>query len=262
MTIHLKALALRKTEKNGRLYPMKTQPDSAAEKTGKNRAKIGVKNAGKNAGKKEAENTPQKPKKYTTKRRTAKALVKGKKMGVLKPLGLVRVREALRQRAAGATWGELELIGLPYYEVTAILKQTEAGRIELEAAERSFRESLAKRLETKVVQRAINPKKKYVIGRKGGESVVMTDPKTGELLENEPDNGNLLLAGLKALHPDFKEASGGGGGSGAGIVYNIQIGSITNAPNNGGKMAETIEHLPLSIDNQPLIEQKRRDDNP
>lgn len=252
-----------------------------ADHTPKSSSKTAPKNAGKNARKKDAKNTGKNDTKNITKKPrktrkdkklkpawpantetgTLKAVVEAER-GVLTPKTVLRMREALALRTNGATWGEIALTGTSYAEVSAITCRTDGGKAELDAAERAFKAAMAKRLESKLAERALNPKKKYVIGKKGGDSVILKHPETQEYLEVEPDNGNLLIGGLRALHPDFKEASSGGAASGAGIVYNIQIGSITNTPNNGGKMAETISAIPLSIDNQTPIATKSRGDNP
>ena len=120
--------------------------------------------------------------------------------------GVVRVLGAVARRAGGATWAELASDGNPWAQINPIAQKSEVLARLLKAGEDAFHADLARRLESRLVERATSPKRRYVVGRVGKDrDGVLRHPDTGELLEVEPDNGKILEFALAKVHPKFRD---------------------------------------------------------
>jgi len=122
---------------------------------------------------------------------------------------VARVLAVAARRAGGATWQELADGGDPWCRVNPIAQKSAALARIFKAGEDAFISALAKRLEGRLAERALNPKKRYVTGRVAKDTDgVLRHPDTGELLEVEPDNGKILEFALAKIHPRFKDDKG------------------------------------------------------
>ena len=136
--------------------------------------------------------------------------------------GIVRVLYVVARRAGGATWRELEAEGHPFREINPVSNKSEVLARLFKAGEEAFYADLAKRLESRLVERATNPKRRYVVGRVGKDrDGVLRHPETGELLEVEPDNGKILEFALAKVHPKFRDENKSAVGQQN--VYNITV---------------------------------------
>lgn len=175
-----------------------------------------------------------------------------KRMRVLNAENVARVRTAVQMRGDGATWAELEAIGYFYAEIREISRLSPELDDLFNTAEKLFRGAIAAKIESKIIDQAINPAKIPVIGWADGEANFARHPETNELICKERDNTNVLLAAARAFHGDFKEEAKCGN-IGQQIVYNITV---------GGKQPETLAYKANVIDAQEVIPDGSRDNNP
>ena len=120
--------------------------------------------------------------------------------------GVARVLLAVARRAGGATWAQLAADGDPWAQINPMAQRSDVLARLLKAGEDAFHADLARRLESRLVERATNPKRRYVVGRVGKDmDGVLRHPDTDELLEVEPDNGKILEFALAKVHPKFRD---------------------------------------------------------
>ena len=121
-----------------------------------------------------------------------------------------RVTSSIIRRANGSTWADEATLGDPFAVIHGLACRSKSVLAVWRSGEAAFRLTLGADLEAKIAKRSSAPKKKYVIGRVGkDQDGVLMHPDTHELLEVEPDNGNLLKHALSCVHPDYKPADAG-----------------------------------------------------